>query len=105
MNTEPTILIGFGTLLLNSIGMWIKVAYDSRRKNSNGIMTVKMLGEVQKTLVETNRKVDDVGKSATQSATAIVGFKENCARMSGDLAKQVAETRQQVFEHVSSHQG
>ena len=91
---EPVTTGGVIVLVISSIGSWLKILRDTRKRNGDGVD----LKDIKKTVGDTDKKVDGMSVDIGKIKTEVSNQKKYCAKVTSGFEKQISENRDRIFD-------
>jgi len=90
---EPITTGGIIFLLISSIGGWLKILKDTKKRNGDGID----LKEIKETVNKTDEKVDIMQVDIGSIKTDVSNQKKHCTQVTNSFEKQIGDNTNRIF--------
>jgi len=90
---EPITTGGIIVLVISSIGSWLKIVRDTKKRNGDGID----LKDIKDTVSKTDEKVDDMAIDIGSIKTDVENQKAQCKQITSNFEKQIVDNRNKIF--------
>jgi len=90
---EPITTGGIIFLLISSIGGWLKILKDTKKRNGDGID----LKAIKDTVNKTDEKVDIMQVDIGSIKTDVSNQKKHCTQVTNSFEKQIGDNTNRIF--------
>jgi len=91
---EPVTTGGIIVLVISSIGSWLKIIRDTRKRDGDGVD----LKDIKKTVEGTDKKVGNMSVDIGKIETEIKDHKKYCTKVTSGFEKLICENRDRIFD-------